>query len=169
MKAVRIPLAGERGAGLSILIDEADRELVTQFTWYVLLCTPLTYARTCHGLQVHRLLMDPLPGLVVDHVNHDGLDNRRSNLRVVTQSLNNANSRKQRRATTSRYKGVYRRADIVGAGCWYARIKVDGHTRGLGLHASEVEAARAYNRAAVEAWGPHAFLNVIEETQDARR
>jgi hypothetical protein len=101
--------------------------------------------------------MDAPADLEVDHINHNGLDNRRSNLRLATPSQNNANQRPRQDARlTSKYKGVYY---DKSRGRWAATIHVDGRTRGLGRYDTEDAAAAAYDHAAAEVWGEFALLN----------
>lgn len=88
-----------------------------------------------------------------DHVNGDGLDNRRGNLRPAVGNQNQHNV-KLRRDNTSGFKGVGRRR-----GKWHARIKVDGRLRFLGDYSDPIEAALAYDRAAREVAGEFACLN----------
>lgn len=91
--------------------------------------------------------------LYVDHINGDGLDNRRANLRAVTPKQNVWNSRGHGR---SKYKGIWQ---VKGSGKWCARIKVDGKQRDLGRFDDEAEAARAYDAAARQERGEYAKLN----------
>lgn len=107
---------------------------------------------------MHRLLIYVPPGFEVDHINRNGLDNRRANLRTCTKSENAANREKVGGDTSSKYKGVHRRAD---SGKWMARIKVNGRRRSLGCFYSEEEAALAYNVAATEEFGEFARVNVV--------
>lgn len=88
---------------------------------------------------------------VVDHKNHNGLDNRRDNLRVATVGQNMANLRKKR-GTSSRFKGVSAvpRAHDIG---WCARIKINNRSKHLGYYDTEEEAAAAYDIAAVACHG----------------
>jgi len=92
----------------------------------------------------------------VDHADGDGLNNQRSNLREATSAQNAANSR-PRTGGTSAFKGVC----WVGGRrqCWTAQIRINRGTRFLGYFSDEVAAARAYDAAAVAAWGPFARLN----------
>lgn len=91
----------------------------------------------------------------VDHGNRDKLDNRRANLRIATPEQNGANRTKFRSGEfSSAYKGVCRYR-----GRWQAVIRVDGRLRRLGFFDDEGEAARAYDQAALDAWGPYACLN----------
>jgi hypothetical protein len=69
----------------------------------------------------------------------------------------NAHHQAKKKGCSSRYKGVSRRC-----GKWYAYINVEGQQVGLGLYEQEIDAARAYNRAAVAQYGSHASLNATE-------
>lgn len=97
--------------------------------------------------------------IMVDHRNHDGLDNRRANLRVGTQADNNANQRKRSRPTSSRYKGVYWSNTY---GVWIAEIKGPVGRKHLGRFEDETEAAKVYDDAALELFGEFAHLNSPE-------
>jgi hypothetical protein len=105
---------------------------------------------------MHRQIVNPPDDLLVDHHNHNGLDNRRFNLRLATDSTNQQNARKRITKTTSRFKGV----DFVKAtGKWRARIAVNGRRLFLGSFDSELEAALAYDAAARKYFGEYACLN----------
>jgi hypothetical protein len=113
---------------------------------------------------VHRWVMREPEGLVVDHINGNRLDNRKSNLRACTVAQNSQNRRKPVKnyaggAPTSKFKGVYRRRQKPTK--WYAAIRVAGRSQFLGSFDTETEAARAYNMAATEAWGEYAGLNIV--------
>lgn len=94
---LRIPLSGKGAAGLYLLVDAADAGLVEEHRWYPLRNDHTTYVRTRvpgnHSIYVHRLLfgLERHDRRVVDHIDHDGLDNRRSNLRLLNQGDNMAN------------------------------------------------------------------------------
>ena len=158
-------LHGPRALGRVALVDDEDYEFVMLFRWFVFdyprsrgarMHGPYAVARpTLDGRQrtvyMHALLTGR-PG--VDHEDHDGLNNQRSNLRIATANQNSWNARKTLAATSSQFKGVSRVRNK-----WMAKIHVSGEGRYLGVHATEIEAARAYDAAAREAFGQFAYLN----------
>jgi hypothetical protein len=87
-------------------------------------------------------------GLEGDHINHDSLDNRRSNLRVVTSVGNSQNTSSQKKST-SIYRGVHW---AKHANKWVAHIKIDGKTRHLGCFTDELQAARVAKAARMNAF-----------------
>jgi hypothetical protein len=96
--------------------------------------------------------------MFVDHVNHDTLDNRRSNLRLCTRIENGRNRRANVGPQSSEYKGVqWVKADRR----WKAQICVDKRPITVGSFGSEIEAAVAYNAAATRYFGEFALLNIL--------
>src|SRR5690606_3942325 len=99
MSTVRIPLRSRKYPGMSAVIDEADAPLVREHDWHVLRDHNTWYAyryiRREDGRlsrqAMHRLIMSPPEDMVVDHIDHDGLNNRRKNLRVCTHQQNSQN------------------------------------------------------------------------------
>jgi hypothetical protein len=112
-------------------------------------------------MSMHKLIMSTPPGCEVDHINHDGLDNRKANLRFVTRKQNAANARKHRDAT-SKYRGIslYRERQK-----WLSEIRVDNKLIFLGIFFDELEAAKTYDIAARKYFGEYAFLNFPDEAQ----
>jgi hypothetical protein len=144
--------------GLFGVVSQVDLtpELL-ECVWYILR-TPsgLQYIQSRAGL-LHRRLLKSTRKQLVDHRNHNGLDNRRCNIRPSTYSLNAANARPPRQGA-SRFKGVtFDRSRNL----WLARL-YQGKKRTLFRQrfASEVEAARAYDFAALEHFGEHTLLNL---------
>lgn len=145
--------------GAVALVDDADYPWLSQWKWQV---SPKGYASRTSGskgnrkhISLHRFIMDAPNGAEIDHINRNKLDNRRCNLRFVTREQNMAN-RDKRKQGTSAYKGVRFRASISK---WEARIKCNRQEIYLGCFTSEIEAARAYDRAALEYFGEFARLN----------
>lgn len=99
---------------------------------------------------------------LVDHINGDGLDNRRSNLRPASNSQNSMNRKVTAADNTSGFKGVCRHRRVRGDG-WVAAITCDGTSRHLGVFEDPELAARAYDAAARELFGEFARLNFPQE------
>lgn len=172
-KMREIALNGKKANGRVALVDDEDYELVSVYRWHVQervrkslkmgFRTEGPYAMASirlpsgkeTGIFMHKLITGwPM----TDHINHNGLDNRRFNLRPTNPSLNAQNQR-LRTDGASRYKGVYWHK---GSSKWAARIQVSGERTYLGLFEDEQEAARAYDAAVREAY-PHAFLNFPDD------
>ncbi len=109
-------------------------------------------------VMMHRSIMTPPSGFLVDHINFDGLDNQRSNLRLCSRNQNNQHIRPQARGTSSRFKGVYWSKK---ASKWRALIKANSQKYHLGYFILEEDAACAYNQAALRYHGEFACLNQI--------
>ncbi len=157
MRHIEIAVAG----GLVALIDADDFELVKADHWAPDFQRNTTYVRrhfiNARGVRTNQYLHTLLTGwAMVDHINGDGLDNRRTNLRPVTHVENARNMRKTRGA--SQYKGVSRSTGRT-TNIWRARIKLPAGELRLGAFANEADAARAYDTAARELFGEFAALN----------
>lgn len=145
------------------IIDTEDFELVSKYKWNYL---KIGYASTSVGgrknkitLYMHRVIMCPCNGFVVDHINGNKLDNRKANLRLCLQSENSKNRIKSsNRNKTSSYKGVYKRKDGRKK-CWTTKIKVNRKNIIIGSFYNENDAALAYNQAAIKYHGKFAKLN----------
>ena len=97
--------------------------------------------------------------MMIDHINHNGLDNRRENLRICTNAENNRHRRKPKN-NTSGYKGV---CWDKSKKKWRARIEKDNKNIHIGYYNILEEAARAYDAKAKELFGKYAQLNFPEE------
>lgn len=106
---------------------------------------------------LHRLIMNPPPHLVVDHIDGDQLNNTRENLRICTVIENNRNQY-PRKGSTSKYKGVFWNK---WRNKWIAVLSLNNKTKFLGAFLVEQHAAHAYNKGAVEYYGEFASLNPI--------
>ena len=159
-----IPL---RNGGVA-LVDDADYDLVVGYAWRrnvmknkrTQYACCLRYEKPRHAvmLYMHRIIAGALTGEQIDHIDHDGLNNQRSNLRVCTQSENNANGRK-RQGCSSQYKGVTWRKDTEK---WQAQAWWNGQRHSIGCFESERDAALAYNQFAATNYGDGTFILLNE-------
>ena len=149
----RIPLT----QGKFALVDDEDFEELNKHKW----CYSIGYAQRriskTRLLLMHRVILWAEKGQMVDHINMNGLDNRKNNLRLCTKAQNMMN-RDKTRVNTSGYKGV---SWDKYTGNWKAQFKMDGVSYNLGRFTSPKEAAIAYNNVVSELHGEFARLNVV--------
>ncbi len=141
-------------AGKVCLFDKVDWDLASAHPWSA--SGRYVYAPK-RKLLFHRAILSAPAEFVVDHVNSDGLDNRRANIRLATPQENMRNRRKLSEAS-SRFKGVWWCSDSK---IWRAEISTggaDGKIR-LGRFTDECAAARQYDRAARVFFGKFALTN----------
>jgi hypothetical protein len=146
--------------GKYALIDEEDFDLINRFSWSTNVASHTCYAYAHIGKEgrwsMPRLLLGIEDSKVlVDHIDHNGLNNRRSNLRVCTHAENGRNKKKSINRS-SEYKGVSR---AVIHKKWTAAIKFNDKTKHIGCFELEIDAAKAYDAKAVELFGEFACLN----------
>jgi len=155
-------------SGLVAVVDDEDHAAVMAYApWSAYRSGRNVYGRRTVPLgggrgtsvYIHQVV---LPGVRVDHINGDGLDNRRSNLRPTTHADNMRNRRILGANNTSGYKGVSRDSRVA-AKPWCASITVDRRHVYLGLFADPADAARAYDAAALHHFGEFARLNFPQE------
>lgn len=149
--------------GYVALVDDEDYTELSKHKWHAqdqanrrLVYAARYDAGTNVPFLMHLALMPWKHGYIVDHVDGDGLNNQRHNLRYATPSQSQHNRTMPR--GTSKYRGV---TWDKQAGKWRAAIKVNYRSLFLGLYTNEEEAALAYNQAALEQYGVFARLNLL--------
>lgn len=150
----RIPL----GHGQYAYVDAADYEWLSQWKWHLF----NGYAVRCTGgksILMHREIMPPPEGMIVDHRDGNRRNNYRTNLRIC-DFRDNARNMVKRPGCTSRYKGVSLDRRL---GRWRAMIQFERRQIAGGYFDDEVEAAKVYDQAAVERFGVFARPNFPEE------
>ena len=134
--------------GRYAIVDCEDFKRLSSFKWYLSDTGSNRYAVRTHrrrNIFMHRFIMKSPPGSIVDHINRNGLDNRRSNLRIVTNRQNCWNSSRGINVGSSKYKGVRWSSKD---GKWRSTIRHNGRKVHLGNFDDETSAARAYDAAA---------------------
>lgn len=152
----QIPLS----QGKFAIVDDEDFDWLMQCKW--------TYDAKGYAyrkvkkvtLFMHRAILNASGPVIVDHINGNGLDNRRCNLRIVTVAQNVYNQRPQTKNKTSQFKGVVFSKRLQR---WQAYIKKGSERRYLGTFDDELDAARAYNAAARHFFGPNAYVNEVND------
>jgi hypothetical protein len=164
----RIPLT----KGQIAIVDPDDYERLSKYkwsasehgkTWYAVRREYLKDTKKERCIYMHREVIEIPQGMVVDHINRSGVDNRKRNLRAATCSQNNFNKGKRRVKCRSKYMGVSRRKPLEK---WRASITVNGKWMHLGYFDSEVEAAKVYDAAAQKYHGEFAALNFEESRKE---
>lgn len=157
MSYCTIPLS----KGKEALIDCEDLPRVSHLRWIAVCVKGKWYAQTSikhQSVLLHRFLMESPPELEVDHVDGNGLDCRRHNMRNATSSQNCCN-RKRRSGAKNPYRGVYQ---LKTQKQWNAKITVQGRRIYLGYFPTAEDAAKAYDAAAIVYHGEFASLNFPE-------
>ena len=145
--------------GKVAIVSDVDYNYINKFKWFTFSPRKNIYyaARTQGGklILMHRIIANTPADLHTDHINKNGLDNRRSNLRACTftQNMQNKNIYSN---NTCGYKGVVK----VGKR-WLAKITYNKKRISIGRFDSPEEAAKAYNNKAKELFGHYASVNKL--------
>lgn len=152
------------------LVEKDQLEGLVEYRWYCCRVISVSgkkylYAMTKKGpdgtiAYMHRVILGSPAEMVIDHVNGNGLDNRLENLRICSHAENLCNRRKGDDVRlTSQYKGVSRPRARAHLNYWKADIQHEGRHIRLGRFENEIDAARAYDAAALRIHGEFACIN----------
>lgn len=163
---IEIPLT----QGKVAIIDRDDADLVSGYSWRASFNNGAWYAVTTlppenrrrRTLGMHRLIMGDPDGLLIDHEDGDGLNNRRSNLRECTHSQNRQNIHKTNRGAVP-FIGVR----LSHKGKFLAEISLGGKKQHIGTYDTAEEAARVRDQKARELYGEFATLNFPDDREVA--
>lgn len=153
-------------SGHEILVSDKDYKKVSLYRWYLERKKNTNYVKT-HSLYmgkvrwfyIHQLILGTVAcghKLQIDHKNHNGVDNRRKNIKIVTHSDNIKNRRKHRGASI--YTGVSKHSNNK----WLARININGKQKSIGVFINEIDAAKAYNKAALKTGNKFYMINKFD-------
>ena len=147
--------------GQVTLVDDEDFEYLNQFNFhakpgqntYYAICKIKANGKYLNK-RLHRLIMNPPDNMEVDHIDRDGLNNQKSNLRICTHQQNQMNCLKQKN-TTSKYKGVH-----FNGKNYHSYIKINQKRIHIGYYDREIDAAKAYDKKAKELYKEYSNINI---------
>ena len=149
-------------SGQDVFLDDEDYERLKTYKYYLHKKGYAYRFESQNGrkkaIYMHHDVVGKEEGKVVDHINREKLDNRRENLRHISNRNNIVNSPKPKVKSTSIYKGVSWNKVAKG---WHAHIRDNGKRRTLGLFSTEESAAIAYNEAVKKVFGEYGYLNDV--------
>lgn len=158
---MKLKLNSKSSNKLYTMIDEDDLEKISSYKWHLNICdkTKKYVSSTKNGktFLMHRVILNAKKDEYIDHINGNGLDNRKENLRICTNQQNSFNSR-LRKNNTSGYKGVEKDKKT---GKWRSYINFNKKIH-LGQYLTKKEAALVYNNKAKELFGEFAFINNLK-------
>jgi len=157
--------------GKYTLVDDEEFDKLNQYKWHAEKAPYTYYAVRSVGshaarkrIRMSRFIMNAPEKMYVDHINHDGLDNRKENLRICTHAENSRN-KKSHIDGSSEYLGVSHRRYFKKNGNyserWVTEIMFCNKRIYIGRYRNEIDAALSYNQKAVELFGEFANLNEL--------
>lgn len=154
--------------GKFAIVDDEDFESVNQYKWLARVSNEIWYAargirngKKTHLIHIHRFIMglDSDNKYVIDHINHDGLDNRKINLRICTQKENTLNRRPKQISSTRKGVGLDAKNKK-----WRSFININQIYYHLGYFDTENEAGKMYDKVALAEFGEFACVNFPRES-----
>lgn len=145
-------VVGVTSSGIKFMFDVEDYPMVAPYNW----CVSSGYVHRrdkTSDVKLHRVLMNCPDGMVVDHINHNTLDNRKENLRICTLK-ENARNKSYSSNNTSGKIGVYWKSSRQK---WVAQIKIDGKVKHLGIFKNYDDAVKCRLSAEKEYFGEYAY------------
>jgi len=151
--------------GKVAIVDDDDYIKLIRCKWHCINNNGKYYAATAIKsnakwkiITMHRYILKPISTVFIDHINGCGLDNRKENLRFCTKAENNINRIKNIN-NTSGFKGVVWNKL---SNKWQSQIKYNSKSIYIGTYDNIIDAAKAYNQAALKYHGKFANLNKID-------
>lgn len=141
---------------MEFVFDKQDFDLIKDHSWSLTNGYPSSFIKG-KFIYLHRLVLNPKTGELIDHINGNKLDNRKENLRLCTNQQNTFNSKKQKNCS-SKYKGV---CWDKNKNKWLSQIRINEKHVQIGRYKNEIDAAKAYNEVAKKYFGEFAKLNNI--------
>ncbi len=169
LKILLLPLSKGRHA----IVDPDDYDRLSRNRWYVSKGRNTCYAirgqwspekKRRLTISMHREVVDIPDGMYVDHINHNGLDNRKANLRPAKPDQNARHTLYPKRNTSSKYRGVWYNKKKRR---WRAVIGINNTRKTIGNYREEIDAAKAYDEEARKHYGEFAVLNFPESRMSA--
>lgn len=168
MKEIKLSQEGKHRGKHVALVDDDIFDYINQWRWYV--CKPKTsrcfyavrldYTNNRKQTWMHRVILNTPANMIVDHIDHNGLNNQRNNIRNCTRTQNNRNCL---HTGKNKYMGIFHEKITRPSGKKYeyiiAHISINGITKRIGVFPTEEKAALAYDNKAKELFGEFANLN----------
>jgi hypothetical protein len=142
----------------SAIVEDSDYEELIKYSWFAHKVGDKIYARNTKMAYMHRLITNASETAIVDHIDGNGLNNTKGNLRCCNKSQNGANRKGPNKNSRSKYLGV---CLFKQTNKWQARVQKDGKYYHVGYFKNEDDAALAYNRKAKELFGEYAYENKV--------
>jgi len=147
------------------IIDDEDFNKIKDMKFYLMKGRNTFYAYTKDSKLLHRIIMKAKKGQFIDHINGDGLDNRKANLRFCSISQNGMNRKSY---SKSGFKGVWYVPLQNKTNPYQAQITINNKSKHIGYFKTGEEAARAYNKEAKNSFGEFALLNKLPKLKESK-